>query len=125
MNKCEKCGDSVEAAETYEFAGKSLCEDCYLEQRVKPVTCDPWAVYSAKNTMGKVPQLTDIQGRILNLLKTGGPLEASEICRQLGISETQFQNNFSTLRHMELARGFRDGDKVCYTLFDDLANDAR
>ena len=117
MSKCEKCGALIEAPETYEFAGESLCEDCYLEQRVKPVTCDPWAVYSARNTRGQEPQLTDIQGRILDLIKTSGPLEAPEICGCLGISEAQFQNNFATLRHMELARGFKDGDKVCYTLF--------
>jgi hypothetical protein len=117
MSKCEKCGASVEATETYEFAGQSLCEDCYLEQRVKPVTCDPWAVHTARSSMGKVPALTEIQGRILNLIKTQGPLEAPEICKRLGISETQFQNNFATLRHMELARGFKDDDKICYTLF--------
>ena len=118
MSKCDQCGDSIEAAETYEFAGKSLCEDCYLEQRVKPVTCDPWAVFSARSsTRGKAPQLTDIQERILNLLKEKGPLQALDICSHLGITETQFQNNFATLRHMELAKGFKDGDKVCYTLF--------
>ncbi|MGO9312370.1 MAG: hypothetical protein ACLQDI_06495 [Syntrophobacteraceae bacterium] len=117
MSKCEKCGALIEAQETYEFAGESLCEDCYLEQRVKPVTCDPWAVYSARSTKGKAPQLSEIQGRILNLIKTKGPLEAPEICGQLDISEAMFQNNFATLRHMELARGFKDGDKVRYALF--------
>jgi predicted ArsR family transcriptional regulator len=85
---------------------------------VKPVACDPWAVWSARNTKEKAPQLTDIQERILNLLKSEGPLDAPEICERLGLSEAQFQNNFATLRHMELARGFKDGDKVCYTLFD-------
>ncbi len=116
MAKCEKCGESIEPDETYEFAGESLCEDCYLEKKVKPVTCDPWAVYSARNT-GENPQLTEIQGKILNLIKAEGPLDAPEICSRLGISDAQFQNNFATLRHMELARGFRNGDKVCYTVF--------
>ena len=117
MNKCGKCGTSVDAPETYEFAGESLCEDCYLEQMIKPTACDPWAVYSARNTKGKTPQLTDVQKQILDLIKTEGPLEAPEICRELGISESQFRNNFATLRHMELARGFKDGDKVRYTTF--------
>ncbi len=117
MSNCEKCGASIDAGETYEFAGESMCEDCYLEQRAKPIACDPWAVYSAKNTKGVTPQLTDIQGRILDLIKTKGPLEAPEICKRLDISEIQFQNNFATLRHMELARGFKDGDRVCYTVF--------
>jgi hypothetical protein len=100
-----------QSSETYEFAGESLCEDCYLEQKVKPITCDPWAVYTARNTRGKA------QGRILTLIIDKGPLPAPEICSQLNISEAQFQNNFATLRHMELTRGFKDGDKVCYTLF--------
>ncbi|MFZ2447769.1 MAG: hypothetical protein WAW37_15550 [Syntrophobacteraceae bacterium] len=117
MSKCEECGAPVEAPEIYEFAGRSLCEDCYLEQKAKPVTCDPWAVYGARNTRGKAPRLTDVQERIFNLLKDHAPLEASEICGRLGISEAQFQNNFATLRHMELARAFKDGDKVRYTLF--------
>jgi len=117
MSNCAKCGASIDAPETYELAGELLCEDCYLEQRVKPITCDPWAVYTARNTSGKARQLTDLQGRILKLLKEKGPLPGPEICSQLNISETQFENNFATLRHMELARGFKDGDKVCYTRF--------
>lgn len=117
MSNCAKCGASINAPETYEFAGESLCEDCYLEQKVKPITCDPWAVYAARNTSGKARQLTDVQERILKLLKERGPLPASEICVCLKLTETQFETNFATLRHMELARGFKDGDKVCYTLF--------
>lgn len=117
MNKCEKCGASADDDETYELAGKTLCEDCYLEQKIKPAACDPWAVYSAKNTMSQDPGLTDMQARILDLIKTKGPLEAADICRELGISETEFQNGFATLRHMELARGFKEGLKVFYTQF--------
>ncbi|HAM49840.1 MAG TPA: hypothetical protein DCP92_03795 [Nitrospiraceae bacterium] len=117
MGQCNKCGASVNASEIYEYAGESLCEDCYLERRTKLVTCDPWAVYSARSAKGKTLQLTEIQGRILNLIKSKGPLDAPEICKQLGISETQFQNDFATLRHMELAKGFKDGEKVLYTIF--------
>ena len=117
MSKCEKCGALVEPPEIYEFAGQSLCEDCFLEQKAKPVTCNPWAVYTARNTRAEAPQLTEIQERILNLIKTQGRLEATEICEQLTISEAQFQNNFATLRHMELARGSKDGLKVYYSVF--------
>ncbi|MHC1730171.1 MAG: hypothetical protein AB9866_29930 [Syntrophobacteraceae bacterium] len=117
MSKCKKCDASIEPPDTYEFAGESLCEDCYLEQRIKPITCDPWAVYNARHIKGTTPQLTGTQERILNLIKAKGPLEAPEICRDLGISEMQFQNNFASLRHMELAKAFKDDDKVCYTVF--------
>lgn len=114
---CAKCGASIEPEEIFQLADQILCEDCYLERRIKPVTCDPWAVYAARNTSGKDRQLTDLQQRILELLKEKGPLPATEICRHLNVSKAQFETNFATLRHMELARGFKDGDTVCYTLF--------
>lgn len=116
-SSCARCGASIDAGETYEFSGEPLCEDCYLEQRIKPVTCDPWAVYTARNTGGKARQLTDVQMRILELLKEAGPLQAPEICSRLHVSATEFENNFATLRHMELARGCKDGDEVVYALF--------
>ncbi|MGC8493724.1 MAG: hypothetical protein ACP5SH_18530 [Syntrophobacteraceae bacterium] len=116
MKNCENCGSILDPQETYVHAGKVLCEDCFLDQKMKPVTCDPWAVYSAKRTIGTAPQLTESQFRILNLLKTEGPLDASEICSRLGITELEFQNCFATLRHMEVARGFRDGGKIRYTV---------
>jgi hypothetical protein len=121
MKNCEKCGSALDPEETYVHAGKLVCEDCFLEQKVKPVTCDPWAVYSAKRLSGTAPQLTDVQFRILDLIKTNGPLEAPEICTRLNISEAQFQNCFATLRHMELARGFKDGAKVRFTVFQEGA----
>lgn len=87
MSHCAKCGASLEGPDRYEFAGESLCEDCYLEHRIKPVTCDPWAVYTARNTSGKTRQLTDVQERILKLLKEKGPLPASAICARLKLTE--------------------------------------
>jgi DNA-binding IclR family transcriptional regulator len=74
-------------------------------------------VYAARNNSGNARQLTGIQRNILNLFKEKGPLQAHEICSQLNISTAEFENNFATLRHMELARGFRDGDTIRYTLF--------
>lgn len=117
MEHCAKCSIPIETAEIYYLADEKLCEDCYLERRIKPVTCDPWAVYAARNTSGKAPQLTDLQQGILELLREKGPLQAVQICNHLNLTEAQFETNFATLRHMELARGFKDGDMVRYTLF--------
>jgi hypothetical protein len=43
-------------------------------------------------------------------------LSAEEICKALNISEAEFRVNFTTLRHMELARA-SEGDSICYTTF--------
>ena len=116
--KCEKCGVAVPSEEKFEHSGKTLCEDCYLDIVTVPKTCDPWAVHSAKNTSLISDGLTAEQQEILDLIKKDGPLTAEEIYNQLSINSNEFQRNFATLRHMELARGFKKGDQVYYTLFN-------
>jgi transcription initiation factor IIE alpha subunit len=119
MMKCEKCGIEVSAEEKFEHSGHTLCEDCYLDIVTVPKTCDPWAVHSAKNTALISDSLTAEQQEILDLIKKNGPLTAEEICTELSINSNELQRNFATLRHMELARGFKKGDQVYYTLFND------
>ncbi|MBW2048568.1 MAG: winged helix-turn-helix transcriptional regulator [Deltaproteobacteria bacterium] len=115
--KCDKCGADLNTGDSYEHAGQTLCEDCYLDVRAAPKTCDPWAVYTAKKEVGRNPSLTPVQERIMALIRENGPLTQEEICEALKISATDFRINFATLRHMELARAFRDGDVIRYTTF--------
>jgi hypothetical protein len=84
-----------------------------------PKSCDPWAVHTAKKLAGEEATLTGSQQKILDLIEKNGPLTAAEICSQLAITLDEFQRSFATLRHMELARGFKRGEEVCYTLFHD------
>jgi predicted HTH transcriptional regulator len=119
MMKCEKCAVEVSAEDQFEHSGHTLCEDCYLDIVTIPKTCDPWAVHSAKNTALISDSLTAEQQEILDLIKKNGPLTAEEICTELSINSNELQRNFATLRHMELARGFKRGDQVYYTLFND------
>jgi hypothetical protein len=115
--ECKKCGGTVEPGESFEHSGQTLCEDCYLDIVSKPKTCDPWAVHSAKNTIQREAILTSLQEQILAVLRKG-PVSGKDVSEQLGISEDEFQRNFAALRHMELARGCKVGDQVCYTLFN-------
>lgn len=120
--KCEKCANEIPPDEIHEHAGRTLCEDCYLEIMVTPKTCDPWAVHSAKNTVSKGTVLTEGQQKIFDLIKAEGPLPLDQILTRLGISEEQFRRNFATLRHMELAKARKMEGQVCYTLFDDSSH---
>jgi hypothetical protein len=117
MAECDSCGTSIEKGEECEHLGRILCEDCYLDALNPPKACDPWAVHTAKSSMAQGKHLTPLQEGILSLLKERGASTAEELMNQLEISDSEFKNAFATLRHMELARGFKDGDKVYYTLF--------
>jgi len=115
--KCEKCGAELDPEEKYEHGGQTLCEDCYLDIKATPKVCDPWAVYTAKKEVGENPTLTPVQKKIMDLIKNRGPLSANEICTELGIAEQEFRNNFTVLRHMELAKATKVGNEVKYATF--------
>jgi hypothetical protein len=117
MAACSKCAANIEAGEEHEHLGATLCEDCYLDALNPPKACDPWAVHTARGFTGQNPQLTGLQEGILGLLKKRGPMTADDIISTLGVSASEFRNAFATLRHMELTRGFKQGDQICYTLF--------
>jgi len=104
--------------DSYEHAGQTLCEDCYLDIKAAPKACDPWAGFTAKKELRSNPSLTPLQQQIMDLIKGKGSLTAQEICKALNISEAEFRVNFTTLRHMELAHASKQEDTICYTSFE-------
>lgn len=111
---CEKCKAEVSEQDVHEHAGLSLCDECYIDMLAAPKTCDPWAVYSATRTPA---QITSAQQKIVDLINTKGPLSAEQICSALNIDERDFQSNFSTLRHMELAKACKQDGQILYIPF--------
>lgn len=117
---CGKCRTDIAGQDTYEHAGLTLCEDCYINVVSAPKTCDPWAVYSATRTVQKGESLTSDQRRILDLLKTKGPFTLEQICGELHLGEQDFRSNFATLRHMELAQACKKDNQVYFIPFGKL-----
>lgn len=120
--KCEKCQSEITPQTAHEHAGRMLCEDCYIDVLAAPRTCDPWAVYSAKNTASQGVQLTSDQQKIVDLIKAQGPLTQERICAELGIGEEAFRSDFATLRHLELMRACKEEGEIRYTLFSEADN---
>ena len=119
--KCEKCSTTIEAGEEREHREQLLCEDCYMDALDTTKTCDPWAVYSATNLErhGGAVTLTPTQEEILRILKETGGLEREALLEALDgkLTMPQLERDFSTLRHMEKARGEKRGDKVFLVLW--------
>jgi hypothetical protein len=111
--ECQKCGQAIEAGEERELHAMTLCEDCYLDALSPVKTCDPWAVHSAKRLeqLGTGGQLTDLQQKILALLKESGLVKPEFLCRKLSIPYEELEREFASLRHMEKVRGEKvDGE---------------
>lgn len=110
--QCDKCRTTIEWEEAYSWNDMTLCEDCYLDQVAQPKTCDPWAVYMAKQTGGDKSSLTQLQQRLLDYIQENWPVSKEWICSDLGLNDDDFQTNFSVLRHLELARACQvNGEK--------------
>lgn len=113
---CDRCKKIIEAGEESKLHGQTLCEDCYIETLSPAKACDPWAVYSAKSFMkeeGFNVKMTEVQLRILQILKETGGAEPQIISERLQIEPAALEREIATLRHMEKLRAeLRAGKKI-------------
>ncbi len=120
--KCQTCGGAIDPGEEREHHDKIICEDCYMVALSPMKTCDPWAVHSAKSFekfTGETKQLTQVQEKILQILRQDGAMEPDTLLEKLG-SNMQFsdlQREFATLRHMEKVRGQKSDGGVLWRLW--------
>ncbi len=120
--ECEVCHADIEPGEERQLAGKTVCEDCFIDGSMQTTkACDPWAVRSAKSTekmMGGAT-LNPLQTRILEILEETGGLERPELLARLGegVTEKELETQFALLRHMEKARAEKRGDRVVLRLW--------
>jgi len=115
--RCDRCGCEISEDESYTYLGQTLCEDCYIDIRYPPKTCDPWAVYSATRSressgLKGAEGLTDLQKTIYEFIKSKEKVASEEVMKNLNISQPELQTQLAILRHCELVRGHKEGDKV-------------
>ncbi|MFO7970545.1 MAG: hypothetical protein R6U40_02205 [Desulfobacterales bacterium] len=113
--KCERCKESIGNGEEREHHGRILCEDCYMDLLSPARTCDPWSVHSAQTLAqksGSSLELTEIQKKILEIVKQTGGEEPGVIAEKLQIKPADLEREVAALRHMEKIRGeLRQGKK--------------
>lgn len=115
--KCQRCQRDIPGGEYFEYLGEKLCDDCYMDAVAPAKACDPWAVYSATRTresagLKGVEGLTDAQKEIYEFIKNGDKVTAAEVMANFSISQRELEHVVATLRHCELVRGQKEGDKV-------------
>ena len=121
--KCERCGRELSADDSYQYLGKALCEDCYIDIRYPAKACDPWAVYSAtrsRETLGLkgTAGLTELQQAIYDFIRGRGKVTREQIIENLGLTDAELQRQLATLRHCELVKGRKEGKSIYVVPFD-------
>ncbi|HZW82224.1 MAG TPA: hypothetical protein VFF14_02225 [Candidatus Deferrimicrobium sp.] len=120
---CERCSESIEEGESFNYRGKTLCEDCYIGALQPPKTCDVAAVHSAKKHRELSGQtgtegLTDLQREIYKYIQRQGKADRPELMAHFKLPEWELEKQFAILRHCELVKGRKEGDKVYLVLFE-------
>ncbi len=119
---CDRCKTAIEDGEEREYADQMLCEDCYMDALSPTRTCDPWAVHSAKSLekySGGSQTLTEQQTEILKIMEETGGIEPKDLLERFQgrLTQKELEREFSALRHMEKARGEKQGDRVVWRLW--------
>jgi late competence protein required for DNA uptake (superfamily II DNA/RNA helicase) len=120
--KCQKCGREIPPDEGLKHGQQILCEDCYIDATHRVQTCDPLAVRSAKlfrKTSGleAAAGLTGLQKAIFEFIKSREKVTAAELVTEFSISLQELENQIAILRHCELVKGQKEGDRVYLTPF--------
>lgn len=118
--QCERCHTPIEEGESYDFHGQTLCEDCYIYLINPPKACDPAAVAGAVATRKQLGQsgtvgLTELQKRIYRTIEERGKITREELLAIVEVKPHELERQLAVLRHCELIRGFKEGDKVYLT----------
>ena len=121
--KCNRCGREIPDNEGYTYLGETLCEDCYIDMRYPAKACDPWAVFSATHSrrsqgLEGTAGLTDLQRAIYEFIKSNSKVTKEEVIKNLNLGESELQAQLATLRHCELVKGHKEGDRTYLVPFD-------
>ncbi len=114
--RCDSCHSPMEPDEAREYAGKKLCEDCYIDAISPAKTCDPWATYTASRLGSQ--ELTPPQEAIVACIDQRGEASPEELMAAAGIDEKTLMREIAALRHMELVKAApRPGGKRVFMRF--------
>ena len=85
-----------------------------------PKACDPWAVHSAKTFLrgkDKLSALTPLQTKIVDYIRGKREATIEEMVENLNLTEGELRREFAVLRHMEILKATKKGEKIFYILF--------
>ena len=120
--RCQNCGCNVLEENCLIAQGKTLCEDCYIEAGQRIRVCDPWGersklIFRESHGLKGTEGLTDLQKSIYEFIKTRGKVTREELAKEFNLKPSVLENEFAILRHCQLLKGKKEGDKVYLVLW--------
>jgi len=120
--KCQSCGREITEEEVSVSGGQNLCEDCYIDASHKIRVCDPWAerskmIFRESHGLTGTDGLTDLQKEIYEYIESKGKATREELAEKFKLPSSELENQFAILRHCQLIKGKKEGEKVYLVLW--------
>ncbi len=110
---CSICGVELSKDEVYILHGKTLCEDCHMEETHPVKVCNPLPVMTAKNLgiTKKDPKdvLDSLQQSIYKFVLDHKKVTIHQLRDEFNLTEAKITNQIAILRHLELIKGKKQG----------------
>ncbi len=121
--KCARCQNQIPDGEGYDYYGQVFCEDCYVGAVEPPRTCDVAAVHAAKSARAMAGQtgtegLTELQKNIYDYVKQHGKATKAELVEKFKLADWELDKQFAVLRHCELLKGRKEGNRIYVIPFE-------
>ena len=120
--RCQGCGKDVPEDDCFFSEGKTLCEDCYMDAGQRIRVCDPWGersklIFRESHGLSGIEGLTELQRKIYEFIKKQGKATREDLAKEFGLKTVELENEFAILRHCQLLKGKKEGDKVYLVLW--------
>jgi hypothetical protein len=120
--RCQSCGKEIPEDDCFISEGKTLCEDCYMDAGQRIRVCDPWGersklIFRERHGLTGTEGLTELQKSIYEFIKKRGKATKEELAKELALKAVELENEFAILRHCQLLKGKKEGDKVYLVLW--------
>ena len=113
--KCSICGCELLKKESCVLNERILCKDCYMEETHPVKICNPLPVMAAKKLTGNYINLKDNlaanQKILYNYIIENEKTTIEQLCNKFNLTEVKLKNQLAILRHLELIKGKKEGDK--------------
>ena len=89
-------------------------------QRIR--VCDPWGersklIFRESHGLSGIEGLTELQRNIYEFIKKKGKATREDLTKEFGLKAVELENEFAILRHCQLLKGKKEGDKVYLVLW--------
>jgi len=120
--RCQGCGNEIPEDDCLISEGKTLCEDCYMDAGQRIRVCDPWGersklIFRESHGLTGTEGLTELQKNIYEFVKNREKTTREELAKEFGLKAVELENEFAILRHCQLLKGKKEGDKVYLVLW--------